>query len=93
MDASDPQFPLSACERPTLRETVGRRIRCRREDLGLLQAQLARRAGLSVGFLSDVENGRRGISVENLVAIADVLGRRIDWFVRPEPAPVPPEDR
>lgn len=68
-----------------LSATVGARIRQRREDLGLSQARLAREAGLSVSFLSDVENGKRGMGVESLLAVAKVLGRKLDWFVKDEP--------
>ncbi|WP_430512589.1 helix-turn-helix domain-containing protein [Pannonibacter phragmitetus] len=49
--------------------------------------QLADQAGISVGFLSQVERGKATPSLGTLAAIADALGVEIDWFVAtPKPA-------
>ena len=64
--------------------TVGERIREIRLDLDLNQDQLAERAGLSKGFLSDVENNKRNIGSENLLKIANVLGASVDYLLRGE---------
>jgi transcriptional regulator with XRE-family HTH domain len=64
--------------------TVGDRIRAIREDLEINQEQLAERAGLSKGFLSDVENSKRNIGSENLLKIANVLGASVDYLLRGE---------
>jgi transcriptional regulator with XRE-family HTH domain len=66
--------------------TVGDRIREIREDLQITQDRLAERAGLSKGFLSDVENNKRNISSENLLKIANVLGASVDYLLRGEVA-------
>ena len=79
--------------------TVGNRIREVREDLQITQDQLAQRAGISKGFLSDVENNKRNISSENLLRIANVLGASVDYLLRGdileaanvEPVVIPPE--
>jgi transcriptional regulator with XRE-family HTH domain len=79
--------------------TVGERIRDIRLDLGLNQEQLAEQAGLSKGFLSDVENSKRNIGSENLLKIANVLGASVDYLLRGEisemvtaqPTVIPPE--
>ena len=63
------------------------------------QDQLAERAGLSKGFLSDVENNKRNIGSENLLKIANVLGASVDYLLRGqitestnvEPIVIPPE--
>lgn len=53
---------------------VGRKIRELRQDKGLLQEELARKAGLSASALSNFEQGRRRISLEWLRKISKVLG-------------------
>ena len=53
---------------------VGRRIRELRQKKGLLQEELARKAGLSASALSNFEQGRRRISLEWLRKISKVLG-------------------
>ena len=67
--------------------TTGDRIREIRETRGLTQDQLADQAGISKGFLSDVENNRRNISSENLLKIGNVLGASIDYLLRGETRP------
>jgi transcriptional regulator with XRE-family HTH domain len=79
--------------------TVGDRIREIREEMQINQEQLASRAGLSKGFLSDVENNKRNIGSENLLKIANVLGASVDYLLRgqileptsTEPVVIPPE--
>jgi transcriptional regulator with XRE-family HTH domain len=79
--------------------TVGDRIREIREEMQMNQDQLAKRAGLSKGFLSDVENNKRNIGSENLLKIANVLGASVDYLLRgqitdsvgTEPIIIPPE--
>jgi transcriptional regulator with XRE-family HTH domain len=79
--------------------TVGERIREIREELQMNQEQLAERASLSKGFLSDVENNKRNIGSGNLLKIANVLGASVDYLLRgeisesagTEPVVIPPE--
>jgi transcriptional regulator with XRE-family HTH domain len=61
---------------------VGNRIKARRSELGWTQDGLASKAGLSKGFLSDLENGKRGVSAENLLDIARVLGVSLDYLMK-----------
>ncbi|PWI45102.1 helix-turn-helix domain-containing protein [Streptomyces sp. ICBB 8177] len=53
---------------------LGDGIRRRRRALDLTLAEVARRAALSVPFLSQVENGRARPSMRSLQSIADALG-------------------
>ena len=65
----------------------GGRIRDLRRKGDLTLQQLADRAGISVGFLSQVERGKATPSLGTLASIADALGVEIDWFVAtPKPA-------
>lgn len=59
---------------------TGERIREVREARGWTQQALADKAGLSKGFLSDVENGHRGISSDNLLKIANALEATLDYL-------------
>lgn len=56
----------------------GERIKQRRLELGWTQDVLAQKAGISKGFLSDLENGKRGIGAETLLDIGRVLGVSLD---------------
>ncbi|WP_375176080.1 helix-turn-helix domain-containing protein [Pseudooceanicola sp.] len=53
---------------------TGSRIRERRVILGLRQAELARRAGISASYLNLIEHNRRRIGGKLLLDIAQVLG-------------------
>jgi transcriptional regulator with XRE-family HTH domain len=55
-----------------LRE-VGGRLRRRREEQNLTQAQLGERCGLHRTFIGSVERGERNVAILNLRAIARVL--------------------
>jgi transcriptional regulator with XRE-family HTH domain len=65
-------------------EHPGRRIRELRERRGLTLDDLVDRSGVSKGFLSEVENGKRGLSAENVLKIATALGASVDYLLRGE---------
>lgn len=78
----------------------GDRIKAAREDLNWKQEKLAKNAGISKGFLSDIENNKRNISSESALKIADALGISLDYLLRGEtgrreierqPVEIPPE--
>ncbi len=54
--------------------SAGVRIRQRRRSVGLRQAELASRAGISASYLNLIEHDRRRIGGKLLTKIADVLG-------------------
>jgi transcriptional regulator with XRE-family HTH domain len=60
-------------DHPVFRGPIGRRIRHYRQRLNLTQTELARRANVNQGFLSEIERGRRKPSPSSLKAIAVVL--------------------
>ncbi len=62
--------------------TTGDRIREVREKTGMTQAELAGKAHLSKGFLSDVENSKRNVSAQVLLKISNALGASLDFLVR-----------
>jgi CheY-like chemotaxis protein len=58
-----------------LREQLGAAIRERRKGMGLTLAEMAKRTGVSLGYLSQIELGKNSASIETLYRIA--LGLRI----------------
>ena len=56
-----------------LLEALGGRLRARRLEAGLTQADLAERAGVSPRFLVQLETGRGNISVSRLAELCSVL--------------------
>ncbi len=58
---------------PELLPRVGARVRQLREDRGLTQAALARRSGVSLRFLADVERGAGNASLMRLAELARAL--------------------
>lgn len=57
---------------------LGARIRKKREELNIPQAELASMAGLSVQHISNVENAKTKVGLETLVNIANALGCSVD---------------
>lgn len=55
-------------------DALGEALRAARADRGLSSRALARLAGISQSFLSNVENGRTTPSVPTLYALAEALG-------------------
>ncbi len=65
---------------------LGNRIKARRTELRWTQDLLAQKAGISKGFLSDVENGKRSIGAGTLLDVARVLGLSLDFLMTGEGA-------
>ncbi|MCK4624772.1 MAG: helix-turn-helix transcriptional regulator [Phycisphaerae bacterium] len=61
---------------------LGERIKARRLALRWTQDTLAQKAGISKGFLSDVENGKRSLGAETLLDIAQVLRLSLDFLMK-----------
>lgn len=56
------------------------RIKALRMARGLTQQQLAAKAGLGQGFLSDLENGRRNVTDAVAKSLSIILGVPASWF-------------
>lgn len=59
----------------------GEKLRQSRKDTSMTMQQVADRAGLSVGFISQVERGITSPSLSSLRSIAEVLGQPISYFL------------
>lgn len=53
-----------------------------RERDGLSQCKFALMVGMSSKYLSDIENGRRNVSYEKLVSLADGFGITLEELFR-----------
>lgn len=58
----------------TLQIAVGLAVRSIRKSAGLSQEQLADKCGLHRTYVGSVERGERNISLENILALSEVLG-------------------
>ncbi|BBK45355.1 MerR family transcriptional regulator [Allostella vacuolata] len=65
-----------------LEAAIGRAVRAFRQRHDLTVAALAARAGLSVGMLSKIENGRTSPSLGTIQRLADALGVPVTAFLR-----------
>jgi transcriptional regulator with XRE-family HTH domain len=54
----------------TIAVRFGRRLRVLRQRRGWTQLQLGEKLGLDRGYISDIENGKRNVSLEVLEIIA-----------------------
>jgi len=60
---------------------MGSRIRKRRELLGYTREQLAEKLDVSTKFCSDIELGIRGISIQTLAKLTDLLNLSADYIL------------
>jgi DNA-binding XRE family transcriptional regulator len=60
----------------TLAPAIAKLVASRREELGLSQRELAKRAGISHTVISRIENGQHAPSAKTLGRLADALRRR-----------------
>ncbi|WP_276359409.1 helix-turn-helix transcriptional regulator [Daejeonella sp. H1SJ63] len=63
-----------------IKAKVGHRIKQVRAELGLTQEALANKADLDRTYVTDVENGRRNISIVNLEKLIHALNISISDF-------------
>ncbi|WP_067487380.1 helix-turn-helix domain-containing protein [Actinomadura hibisca] len=64
---------------------IGERVAEARAGAGLTQAQLASAIGIGRSALAKIETGARRVSATELVAIAQELRQRVEWFIAPGP--------
>ena len=62
-------------------KSFGKAIRQRRKDLGYTQSFLADFSGLSVSFISDLENGNSTAALGKAIFLANLLG--LDCILKP----------
>lgn len=63
------------------------RLRRAREERGLTQMQVAKQLGIARTSLVAIEGGERQLRPEEMVALAEIYGERLDELLRPSPPP------
>lgn len=66
----------------TLYKEVGRRIYNLRSQHQYTRSYLASQVNISPKFLYEIENGRKGFTVQVLLNLADIFGTSCDYLVR-----------
>lgn len=72
--------------------TPGERIKATRIERKLTQEKLAQAAGISVGFLSDLENGKTKVGADKLLEIAEALDVSLDYLMKGDDGEEPNND-
>ena len=62
-------------------ESLGNKIREIRNFLKVTQENLANDINVSASFISDIENGRRKMSLETMIKISIALKTSLDYFI------------
>ncbi len=60
---------------------IGKRIKAARKEKGLTQGELAAKCGCKSPHISNIENGKIGVSLELLYVLSIVLDKSMDYFV------------
>jgi len=76
-------MPVNKEEREC-RELLSRNIKRYRNRIGLSQLHFALELGISITFLSDIENGKKWVSAQTLSQIAKILKIEIYELFKPE---------
>lgn len=63
-------------------EGMGRRIRRKRQEMGMTQTEFANKINISPSFYGHIERGTRTPSLETIVLIANTMNVGIDVLVR-----------
>ena len=63
-------------------QSFGSMIKSRRKQLGYTQAFISEITGLSVSFLSELENGKKTIQLEKAIQVAMLLGMDLTMEAR-----------
>lgn len=60
---------------------IGKRIRDARKEKGYTQEELAEKCGCRSPHISNIENGKIGVSLDLLYVLSIVLDKSMDYFV------------
>lgn len=63
-------------------KAVGRRLRLRRDALGITRDKLAEAIDVTPKFVQDIEYGNKSMSTETLARLSEVLGLTTDYILK-----------
>lgn len=71
-----------ASKKPSDRnEIAAQRLRQKRKSYDMMIKELSEDSGIAIKTISDIENGRRGMSVESAIRLAKALAVRPEWLL------------
>ncbi|MBE5872612.1 MAG: helix-turn-helix transcriptional regulator [Lachnospiraceae bacterium] len=59
-------------------KSFGETVKSRRKKLGYTQKYISEFTGISISFLSDLENGKKTIELDKALAVANLLGLDVE---------------
>lgn len=62
-------------------DDIGKRVREYREKFGYTREQFAEKLDISVKFASDIELGKKGMSIDTLIKICEILSVSADYII------------
>lgn len=62
-------------------DDIGKRVREYREKFGYTREQFAEKLDISVKFASDIELGKKGMSIDTLIKICELLSVSADYLI------------
>ena len=60
---------------------IGKKIKNLRIEKGMKQGELAKKLGVSVGYISQVESGDKCFNLKRLEEVSEILGKPVAYFV------------
>lgn len=60
---------------------IGKRLRKKREKMNMIREAFAEKAGISPQFLAEIENGKKGMSVDTLYKICQSSNLSADYLL------------
>lgn len=66
----------------SIMDIAGNQIKKRRKELGMTQTTLACKTGFHQNYISEVEHGRRNITIGVLAIFADALNVDYDYILK-----------
>ena len=60
---------------------IGHRMRSCRKSIGLTQAEIAEKMDLSINYVSDLENGKKNMSILTMASLCKCFDKSADYFL------------